>query len=46
MTQLQKARLCCSWLNYCLSIGWKKSDLAGLQKVFYQHRGWETYKQP
>jgi hypothetical protein len=44
MTELQKNRLCCEWLNYCLSIGWKKSDLDALQDMFVKHEGWKTFK--
>ena len=40
----QKARLCAEWMNYCLSIGWPKRDLDGLQRVFYRCRGWETFR--
>lgn len=44
MTDLRKATLLNQWLRYCLSIGWRKEDLDGLQEVFVQQRGWETFK--
>ena len=44
MTEIRKARLLNEWLRYCLSAGWKKSDLDGLQAIFYQHEGWKTFK--
>ncbi len=28
------ARKCLEWLKYCLSIGWKKEHLKGLQKIW------------
>jgi hypothetical protein len=31
-------RKCAAWLIYCLSIGWDKSALDGLEKI------WWTYK--
>lgn len=44
MTKLMEAQLLNQWLRYCLSIGWKKSDLDDLQHLFYKYRGWETFK--
>ena len=30
----QKAEKCAKWLSYCLEIGWRKSDLPELQKLW------------
>lgn len=32
------ARRMLDWLQYCLSIGWKKSQLKGLQKIWMEHK--------
>jgi len=39
-----KIRLCAEWLSFCLSIGWPKSDLDALQKIFVDNEGWKTFK--
>lgn len=44
MNELRKAQLCNEWLQYCLSIGWKKADLDALQKIFEELEGWKTFK--
>jgi len=37
MTQQAKAVMACAeWLKYCLSIGWRKSDLDDLQRIWWQ----------
>lgn len=28
---------CAQWLAYCLSIGWDKSDLDELQRIWWQY---------
>ena len=44
MTDLKKAKLCSEWLGYCLSIGWNKTDLDALQRIFEEMEGWKTFK--
>lgn len=29
---------CANWLHYCLSIGWDKKDLDGLEKIFWTYK--------
>lgn len=31
-------KACADWLGYCLSIGWEKSQLDALEKIWWQHR--------
>jgi len=34
----QKAfRACARWLQTCLEIGWRKSDLDALEKLWWEH---------
>lgn len=28
---------CANWLAYCLSIGWKKSDLDELERIWWKY---------
>jgi hypothetical protein len=44
MIERHKWKLCCEWLSYCLSVGWKKEQLDALEAIFWNHRGWETFK--
>lgn len=30
-------RECAEWLSYCLSIGWRKSDLDALESLWWQY---------
>ena len=32
---------CARWMHYCLTIGWKKSDLDFLQSLWWQYHDWE-----
>lgn len=44
MRDSEKWRLCAEWLRFCLSIGWAKSDLDALERVFWQCDGWKTFR--
>ena len=33
----QAIRKCADWLSYCLSIGWRKSDLDALQALWWKY---------
>ena len=33
---------CEEWLSYCLSVGWDKKDLDGLEKLFWKYRDAKT----
>ncbi len=28
---------CAEWLSYCISIGWSKDDLDGLENIWWQY---------
>lgn len=34
-------RLCAEFLFRCLSMGWKKSDLDELERIWMDHEGWK-----
>ncbi len=34
---LKALRQCAEWLRYCLSIGWKKSDLDALEHLWWKY---------
>ena len=44
LTRLREGRTkkavekCTEWLSYCISIGWRKQDLDGLEKIWWEHR--------
>jgi hypothetical protein len=31
-------RACAEWLSYCLSIGWSRDDLDGLEEIFWRFK--------
>lgn len=38
MAQYSKQQYACAkWLRYCLSIGWNRSDLEELERIFWQY---------
>lgn len=41
MNDRKKAELCAKWLQTCLRIGWKKSDLDALEKIWWKFEGWK-----
>lgn len=34
--------MCANWLSYCLSIGWSKSDIPQLEKLWWKGHNWTT----
>jgi hypothetical protein len=40
MDEMSKSKAilaCAQWLSYCLSIGWPKTDLDELERLWYQY---------
>ena len=44
MSEQYKAQLCKGWLQDCLAMGWKNSDMPFLCDLFWLHEGWKTYR--
>ena len=44
MPRIRQNRLCLEWIRYCESIGWMKKDIPTLVDIFWQYRGWQTFK--
>ncbi len=45
MSKNRKIMLCAEFMVRCLSYGWKKSDLDQLQKIWWDHKGWQHSKE-
>ncbi len=43
MRQKQKDVLCGRWLAACLLLGWKRSDLDWLEKLWVENKGWRFW---
>lgn len=38
MSKTEGVKKCAEWLAYCLSIGWNKSDLTGLENIWHKFK--------
>ena len=41
---LSLQRRCAWWLNECLRLGWEKSQLPALEKLFWKYKPWNAKK--